>query len=42
MLTGRKIVNYQSQILFDPHIVMEILFFDGSADEDQLREASAG
>jgi uncharacterized protein YbcI len=27
-LTGRKVVNYQSQILFDPHIVMEIFFFE--------------
>ena len=29
-LTGRKVVNYQSQILFEPHIVMEIFFFDGA------------
>ena len=28
-LTGRKVVNYQSQILFEPHIVMEIFFFEG-------------
>ena len=28
MLTGRTVVNYQSQVLFDPHIVMEIFFFD--------------
>ena len=27
-LTGRKVVNYQSQILFDPHIVLEIFFFE--------------
>jgi uncharacterized protein YbcI len=32
-LTGRTVVNYQSQVLFDPHIVMEIFFFDdGAAD----------
>jgi uncharacterized protein YbcI len=42
VLTGRKVVNYQSQILFDPHIVMEIFFFDDSADEAQLRETAAG
>jgi uncharacterized protein YbcI len=30
-LTGRKVVNYQSQILFEPHIVMEVFFFE---DED--------
>jgi uncharacterized protein YbcI len=29
-LTGRKVVNYQSQILFDPHIVLEVFFFDPS------------
>lgn len=29
-LTGRKVVNYQSQILFEPHIVMEIFFFADS------------
>ena len=27
-LTGRKVVNYQSQILFEPHIVMEVFFFE--------------
>jgi uncharacterized protein YbcI len=31
-LTGRKVVNYQSQILFDPHIVLEIFFFEPSDD----------
>ena len=30
-LTGRKVVTYQSQILFDPHIVMEMFFFDDQA-----------
>ena len=29
-LTGRKVLTYQSQILFDPHIVMEVFFFDPS------------
>ena len=32
-LTGRKVVNYQSQILFEPHIVMEIFFFEDSTGE---------
>ena len=41
-LTGRKVVNYQSQILFEPHIVVEIFFFDDTADESQLREMAAG
>ena len=36
-LTGREVINYQSQILFDPHIVLEVFFFDpaegnGTAD----------
>jgi uncharacterized protein YbcI len=41
-LTGRKVVNYQSQILFEPHIVVEMFFFDDTADESQLREMAAG
>ena len=31
VLTGRKVVNYQSQILFEPHIVMEVFFFADDA-----------
>ena len=41
-LTGRKVLTYQSQILFDPHIVMEIFFFADTAGEAQLRETAAG
>ena len=38
-LTGRKVVNYQSQILFDPHIVLEIFFFEpGDAADDGSTE----
>jgi uncharacterized protein YbcI len=34
-LTGRTVVNYQSQVLFDPHLVLEIFFFaDASGDGD--------
>ena len=33
-LTGRKVATYQSQILFDPHIVMEVFFFEDSAGGD--------
>jgi uncharacterized protein YbcI len=41
-LTGRKVVNYQSQILFEPHIVMEIFFFDpGSIDGSPRDKAAA-
>jgi len=39
-LTGRKVVTYQSQILFDPHIVVELFFFNRAADERQLRETA--
>jgi uncharacterized protein YbcI len=43
-LTGRKVVNYQSQVLFDPQIVIEIFFFasegDGHADESDASEIS--
>jgi uncharacterized protein YbcI len=35
-LTGRKILTYQSQILFDPDIVIEIFFFDESVAAQQL------
>ena len=42
VLTGRKVVNYQSQILFEPHIVVEIFFFDDKAHESQIREMAAG
>jgi uncharacterized protein YbcI len=49
-LTGRKVVTYQSQVLFDPHVVMEVFFFgdtvssDGvvsgaGAVEDQVRDS---
>jgi uncharacterized protein YbcI len=36
VLTGRKVANYQSQILFEPHIVMEIFFFDDADDRAQI------
>jgi len=51
-LTGRKVLTYQSQILFDPDIVAELFVFDkaaegGSAEivataEGQLRERPHG
>ena len=41
-LTGRTVVNYQSQIMFDPDIVIEIFFFDERADERQIRETAEG
>jgi len=51
-LTGRKVLTYQSQILFDPNIVAELFVFDrapgGGAEEivatahGQLRERPHG
>ena len=49
-LTGRKILTYQSQIMFDPDVVVEMFVFDseGSSDaieataEGQLDDASKG
>ncbi len=41
-LTGRTIVTYQSQTLFDPDIVIEIFFFDESATAEQLKDTIEG
>jgi uncharacterized protein YbcI len=35
-LTGRHVINYQSQILFDPDMSIEMFVFDEPADPDQL------
>ena len=40
-LTGRTVVNYQSQILFEPHIVMEVFFFADEAEGSDSRQDSA-
>jgi len=43
LLTQRKVVNYQSQILFEPHIVMEVFFFADSAEgAKRIDPAAAG
>lgn len=47
-LTGRTVVNYQSQVMFDPDIVVEMFVFDSAVRYDertataegQLREAT--
>jgi hypothetical protein len=41
VLTGRKVVNYQSQILFEPHIVMEVFFFADDADGGDARDSAS-
>ena len=39
-LTGRNVVNYQSQVMFDPDIVVEMFVFDSTAGGD-ARAATA-
>jgi uncharacterized protein YbcI len=33
-ITGRKVLNYQSQIMFDPDMIFELFVLDGGADAD--------
>jgi len=40
-LTGRKVVNYQSQILFDPDIAVDIFVFDRPVAQDAREETAA-
>jgi len=40
-LTGRTVVNYQSQVLFHPHIVMEVFFFDRDTGEVASEDGSS-
>ncbi len=39
-VTGRKVVNYQSQVMFDPDVVVEMFVFDRPGD-DGTRHATA-
>jgi uncharacterized protein YbcI len=39
-LTGRKVLTYQSQVLFDPNIALEIFVFEGT-DAHGAAEATA-
>lgn len=39
-LTGRNVVTYQSQIMFDPDLVVEVFVFD-DRPEDEVLEATA-
>jgi len=41
-LTGRKILGYQSQIIIEPDIVIEIFFFDRSAEEQEIDATARG
>ncbi len=40
-ITGRKVLTYQSQILFDPDIVIEMFVFDEALDADGPASAEA-
>jgi uncharacterized protein YbcI len=35
-LTGRKVVTYQSQVLFDPDIIVELFFFEEPASPEEI------
>ncbi len=41
-LTGRKVATYQSQVLFDPDVVVELFVFDEPADSAARRETAEG
>ena len=41
-LTGRKVATYQSQIMFDPHLVVEMFVFDSAAHEDDRTATAEG
>jgi uncharacterized protein YbcI len=39
-LTGRRVLAYQSQVLFEPNMTVEIFVFDDQAPLEQLRETA--
>jgi uncharacterized protein YbcI len=39
-LTGRRVINYQSQVMFDPNMSVEMFVFDEPARADQLKETA--
>ena len=41
-LTGRRIVNYQSQIMFDPDVVVEMFVFDSEGSSDAIEATAEG
>jgi uncharacterized protein YbcI len=40
-LTGRRVINYQSQVMFNPNMSVEMFVFDDNATGAQLRETAA-
>ena len=41
-ITGRKVLTYQSQVMFDPDIVVEMFVFDEKASPDARSATGAG
>ena len=41
-LTGRKVLTYQSQVMFDPDLVVEIFVFDSAGDADDRAATAEG
>jgi uncharacterized protein YbcI len=41
-LTGRKVATYQSQIMFDPHLVVEMFVFDSEGHPDDRAATADG
>ena len=41
-LTGRKVATYQSQIMFDPHLVVEMFVFDSAVHRDDRAATAEG
>jgi uncharacterized protein YbcI len=39
-LTERKVVNYQSQVMFDPDVIVEMFVFDQPVSEQARRETA--
>ena len=41
-LTGRKVLTYQSQILFEPDVVVEIFLFDSEGGKGTVEATARG
>jgi uncharacterized protein YbcI len=41
-LTGRKVATYQSQVMFHPHVVVEMFVFEDGADDDARAATAQG
>src|SRR3954470_16925849 len=41
-LTGRKVLGYQSQVIFDPEVVVEIFFFDAPGGDEETGATAGG